>query len=548
MHKAVFIFTLLLTFHFSYAQDCVSYGMAQIDLDANNVRARLLNSGDFWWDGDDAKYIAPIVDPGFAEVAAIFSGAIWIAGTDPLGIPRVAAQKFRGNGETDFYPGPLVSENDAPTFEDCQDWDRFWKVNRSEVESHIADYNDNNVIDNPIASIFGWPGKNNPVFTSYFDFELPADHDLAPFFDRDNDGIYNPENGDYPMIKGDQSIWWVFNDLAGLHRASFGSPLGVEIQAMAYAEASSDIDINNATYYDFKITNKSNVPLFNSYMGLWADFDLGCARDDYVGYNIEHQMMYAYNEDAQDGDFGTTCSNGTNTYKENIPIIGITQVGNPGFPVTSCIGYDSGDSSLPPETFTGFYNFLQGRWRDGTPVTFGGKGYNPMSTDTVLYTFPGDPADELSWSMCTANLPSADRRAVMSTALNTLQPGQSFTNTYAVVFVENENYPCPSLDRLIEASEVVSNNVLTSTYDIKDEFGLSVFPNPATNVLRVKSEKIIHKIQLLSMNGEVLLSQKNNYSFSERTLNLETIRNGMYFVSVKDAFGNSVTKKVIIQR
>jgi hypothetical protein len=40
-------------------------------------------------------------------------------------------------------------------------------------------------------SIAIWPGV----------FPLGSTTKLAPFFDNDNDGIYNPINGDYPLIK-----------------------------------------------------------------------------------------------------------------------------------------------------------------------------------------------------------------------------------------------------------------------------------------------------------------------------------------------------------
>ena len=38
---------------------------------------------------------------------------------------------------------------------------------------------------------------------------------LAPFVDQKGDGIYDPTEGDYPDIEGDQAIWWVMNDVGG---------------------------------------------------------------------------------------------------------------------------------------------------------------------------------------------------------------------------------------------------------------------------------------------------------------------------------------------
>ncbi|HMX04794.1 MAG TPA: hypothetical protein PKE14_09010, partial [Chitinophagales bacterium] len=67
----------------------------QIDLDINNVRARLLGAGDFWWDlQNDAKYEIPKVDPstGVIPVSSSFAGALWIGGIDAGGQLKIAAQ------------------------------------------------------------------------------------------------------------------------------------------------------------------------------------------------------------------------------------------------------------------------------------------------------------------------------------------------------------------------------------------------------------------------------------------------------------------------
>jgi len=31
---------------------------------------------------------------------------------------------------------------------------------------------------------------------------------IAPFYDNNNDGIYDPMAGDYPQIKGDQALFF----------------------------------------------------------------------------------------------------------------------------------------------------------------------------------------------------------------------------------------------------------------------------------------------------------------------------------------------------
>jgi len=531
-----------------YSQECNSYGDAQIDLHVNNVKARLLNSGDLWWDGADGKYIAPAKEQSFLEVSAIYAGALWFGGTNPNGDLKLAAQRYRFDNRTDFFPGPLKLGADSPTGDDCENWDRFWVVNKSDVDDHIADYNDNNKIDNPNPNVYSWPGKNNPSFMDNNGFELPADHSLAPFFDKDGNGDYNPDQGDYPLIKGDQSIWWVFNDLAGNHNVSFSSPMAIEVQAMAYAEASLDENINNATYYDFKITNQGTEDLIDSYMGLWVDFDLGCPDDDYMGYDEEYQMMYAYNQDILDGNGQGFCPS-INTYAENIPMIGIRQINNANNPVSSFHIYNRGEPFLDgPDLDFEYYNILRGFWKDGIAMTYGGLGFDPASTDSVSYLFTGDPSDENAWSMCTTNLPFYDRKCVMSTSMKTLQPGQSFTNTYAVIFVENVEHPCPSLDKIKEAADAVTNNVVSSNENVIQALEIEISPNPAYDFLNINSDQPIQNIQVLNINGQVLIDQYNGNNTASYILNLQNLNDGFYFVCVKGQSGSLKIEKFIIQR
>ena len=61
------------------AGDC-RIPVSQIDLNINNVRARILNAGDMWWDFSNARYEVPKGDGTGTPINAIFAGAIWVSG------------------------------------------------------------------------------------------------------------------------------------------------------------------------------------------------------------------------------------------------------------------------------------------------------------------------------------------------------------------------------------------------------------------------------------------------------------------------------------
>jgi hypothetical protein len=87
---------------FAKAQSCPP-ATAFDYLDVNNVKARINNGGDMWWDlVNDAEYFVPQA----GNVSAQFAGALWIGGIDDEGNLHVAAQTYRQTGN-DFFPGPL---------------------------------------------------------------------------------------------------------------------------------------------------------------------------------------------------------------------------------------------------------------------------------------------------------------------------------------------------------------------------------------------------------------------------------------------------------
>jgi hypothetical protein len=78
------------------------------------------------------------------------------------------------------------------------------------------------------------------------------------------------------VIKGDQTIWWVFNDKGNVKTETGGAAIGMEIRAQAFAFATND-EVNNMTFYSYEIINRSTFELTQTYFSLWVDPDLGKA-------------------------------------------------------------------------------------------------------------------------------------------------------------------------------------------------------------------------------------------------------------------------------
>ena len=301
-------------------------GVAQIDQQVNNVRARLMTGGDVWWNLNEGLYIVPKPAEGQLPVSAIYAGGVWVGGVDRSGNVKLAGVTYRSlTGSYDWYPGPL-DEAGATEADDCRNWDRFFTVFATDVSQHNNSFEAARTAgtaydcDSIPDGVKYWPGKSNPYWREKYNFDLP-NQTLGAFWDENEDGIYDPCDGDFPNIEirdcgpenrtkakelvPDEMIFWLYNDNGGPQRLTSGSAIQMEVQVQAFAYSTND-EINDMTFQRYKLINKANEDLVDCYFAMWVDPDLGCFTDDYVGCDVGRSMAYVYNEDAQDGQTGTT--------------------------------------------------------------------------------------------------------------------------------------------------------------------------------------------------------------------------------------------------
>lgn len=455
----------------------------QTQFDINNVRTTILTGGDMWWNLISARYEIP--KGGGAH--SLFSGSMWIGGIDNGSNLRVAAMTYRQNGN-DFWPGPLDTQSVSITPAMCELYDKHYVVTRKEVEDFV-----NQVSTTIPNSIITWPGNGN---TSIGQAKY-----LAPFFDKDGNGFYDPAAGDYPkysldskvfscderQIFGDKTLWWVFNDMGNTHTESDGNSIGLEIRAQAFAFTSTD-EINNMTFYDYEIINRSSNQLNKTYFGVWVDADLGFFSDDYVGCDVANGIGYCYNGNPVDG------TGALGTYGTNPPAIGVDffrgpKVADPLDGINGLVSYvePSGRISMSkfiyynndftvtgnPVKATDYYGYLSGLWKDGTPFTYGGNAKG----GTVLcdFMFPGDSdpngkgtqnVPQSPWSEATVgNLP-ADRRFIQSAGPFTLKPGAVNNVTIGCVWARaTQGGPLASV-QLMRDADVKAQALFNSCFKI----------------------------------------------------------------------------------
>lgn len=288
-------------------QDKIQY------LDINNVKAACNPGADIHGDGTHPMYEVP---KGSGKHTT-FKSAFWIGGYDSTSTLHIAAETHRLLGG-DFQPGPLDIQTMAVDTPTMMNYNKVWKVDKLMVENFKLQYQLGNVQNGSYTipnEILTWPG--NPINMAQPELIL------APYFDANSDNHYNPINGDYPYYKNaDQLLFWVINDQKQHLETGSISPMGIQVGVTAYAYTCPTINdsnkvLNNTTFYNYHIINKSGSRYDSVMIGFLEDVELGNFQDDYIGCDVQNNFAFVYNGDNYDEN--DTIQNHTNGYLSNTP-------------------------------------------------------------------------------------------------------------------------------------------------------------------------------------------------------------------------------------
>jgi len=459
---------------------------ASVVLDINNVRARLFSGGSLFGTLTLNPYVVP--NPGTGEPGyGLFSGsALIVGGFDEYDNLRTSSVEGDLKISNSFWPGPIVEQGVGPDPDQCRDWDRFFEVRNEDIEIHrnnIAKYIEMGLEyphDEISDRIKYWPGAGNPFFSEKYDFDLPNHvYGLAPFYDYEGNGIYNPAEGDFPVLEAgacsaefqsrvpDQMYFWIFND-AGFNPPN-PSNLFLEFRVMGFA-FESDKELAEMTFYNYEIYNRGHHHIDSLYFAKIKSPKLGCPYSHLIGSNPGLDMMFVYEErsnspESPDDCYCISASGPIPNYCEHIPAVGMSYLSG----LSGANGEDKGMSvftyyrmplsdeepgTSPPNSPREIYNVISGSWRDGLPITHGGSGYSTAGGTEVSHVFSDPPDDPDGWSHCNEDLESFwNLTTVMSTGPVSLRPGGSNKVTMAVTWVPDLDYPCPDLSRLFSSNK-----------------------------------------------------------------------------------------------
>ena len=492
-------------------------------LAVNNVSTPMKINGLMSYMDGKANYFVP----ADGNSSPLYANGLWIAGLNDDSLVCASVSRF---GCGDFVPGPTkVDGSYGNDIETKRAFNRVWSVSRAEIDDFIANVGSEgySIPEN----ILTWPGNGGEGYAEQ----------LAPYYDANGDGVYNPRHGDYPLIRGDRMLFSIVNDVSQ-HEYTIGYyPLGMEIHVSAYAfDEPEDASLANTVFLSYKVINRSSRTYHNVHFGQFVDFDLGYGYDDYIGCDVQRGLAYCYNGKESDGPgtgmyYGvppaqgcvvlagpTMDADGLDNRHTNNPLWQFTTSDENGNNAINGWGFDNGivdDERIgmrrfvyyenssnningEPSVCTDYYNYLRGYWKNGMHITYGGNGVNystldcdfmfPNDSDTLNWGTNGVVPEECQfgdrWNEAAAGNTPGDRRGVVSSGAVTVVPGEENTLDLAFTTAFSQESPWGSVIVLQAMTDNVRRQFVRDTTDSGKPFTYRPYSAPIVGLESVAEQ------------------------------------------------------------
>lgn len=525
--KALYLFSALI---------CLSANSQtnSVYLDHNNTSLYVANEGNFFYDFDTPSSGYEV--PNGSGLYTITASQFWFAGKTLSGDVHLIEGGDPGLG-TDVFDGPYAATNIYNNPDYIDKWNgSVWKICQEEIDNFnlwwecanlpapVGCENAQEPSAETLNTIYTWPahGDTNNGESYY----------LAPFYDRNMDGVYNPDDGDYPIIKGCCATYMIQNDLAGLHTYSGTPSIGLEIHYMFYQYQAWNY-LNDVTFVDITAINKGgiNYPEFAS--GFKVDAEIGYYGDDFFGCDSSKNVMYFYNADNFDEGY----------YNSDPPAIGIVSLEKV---MSSCLPHENASSAAEK------WEILNGRHPNGQDWL----GQNGVPT---TYVFSGNPTIPSEWSELSVGAAQGDRLAISSSQHGSINDEDTIFMSYAILFSRiGDNLQ--NIQNIIEMSEQVKlfydNESDIACVDgtwgieeIKKSTDFVLYPNPNNGTFTIEyrsDDNNFANLKIVDLNGK-LIQEFDDYKSGETITVNSNIEKGVYLVQLISESGSTQTKRVVIQ-
>ena len=528
----------LLLFQFCLILMNVNAQFATGIMDFNNTSAIFSNAGYLF---DDFVNNTPGYEIGQGSgLNTIYSTSLMVAGRDVNGQLKMAMSGNPNIG-IDFSSGPYASTGNYSDSSYQSRWSGTYTICKQDIDDFIVWWECLNLGTSANGDCSTATAPSPYVLQLIYDY--PAHGNilngesffLAPFYDRNADGTYEPDHGDYPLIERGCCIsYLIFNDMAGIHTYSGGDPIGVEVHMIIYHYNSFQDYLHNATFVDLKVINRSTQTLYDFATSFYVDPDLGNYADDMIGCDSTLNLSYVYNGDNLDENNG-----GNLGFGQSPPAFGVVEL-------------TQGLSSHVPNALVNgpqeLYNCMLGLKPDGSNYVdeFG------MPTKFVYHDNPNTSNGYSQWEQ---GMVPGDQRFFTNTLTPVLTPGDTVQRSFAFIYAEGNDHLNSVSNLMTVASQtkqfydnestIACEGGVWNVDEIEQRKDFTIYPNPVSGPFSVELSSFEDGVDLsvVDMLGNEHYQQR--VSGKTVTINKE-LSAGVYLIVLTDGM-DRVTKQLVIR-
>ncbi len=426
--------------------------------------------------------------------------------------------------DTMEFAGPRADVMDEMFY---QRFHRVWKLDRAQVLAHQQHWQDPAYVLPD--DILEWPAHGDvsngePVM-------------LAPFADLNDNGIYQPATGEYPLLKGDRSTYHIAHSVNSSWFNGQHLPIDLHIECFAYEARGEAID--HTVFASFKVVNRSDQVYANLRPAFFTNMMIGSNSDDLVGCDTTRNLIFNYNgNDTDPGDMNIP------GYDERPPAIGVK------FLNTDLASHRrfvrEGDVNMINGAYEAYLNDHMDGTHNGQPYDQGGY---PMN-----FQFPGgDLVDDLDlYQGSNIN----DPRSVAGIGPFSFGPTDTLCFDLAFIYARSPiDGALASLEMLKLRSDSVqafydgigyecsSYPLMTSVEERAGHMDLQVYPSPARTEVMIRSNEPLGSILVVDAQGRMVRSERT--SADQFRFSIGDLPAGLYLVRVMNGRQSSAVRFVV---
>ena len=98
----------------------------------------------------------------------------------------------------------------------------------------------------------------------------------------------------------------------------------------------------------------------------------------------------------------------------------------------------------------------------------------------------------------------------------------------------------------IDSALTEMDSLALSSVELQKELKVSIYPNPASSIVTIKSLELITDISIISLDGKLVKNELVNSARKNYQIDVSGMPSGVYFLSVTSLDGRKLTKKLVV--